>query len=162
MSKTYSYQDMIILYCTVNEHTWIHEDFPNYRRKLVSVLQEIFDVDLTKCPENSSMALWMLFRSTTKTYKSAGIHPLSGYLEASLIHITLDRKSGPKGLEISELLRDLGQICDQKEALYQQILSKLYELILGATDRIVTSEDLAKRGFDDSQEPKRRDYYDYM
>jgi len=157
MKKTYTEKDMLILYATIDERAYLHEDFPKYQRKLVKKLQELFNVDLSDPPKLK--ALYFLFRSTVRTYKQAGVHPLSGYLEASLIHITLREKTGDAGRETNNLLNEIGNTCELKQKQYQELMYQLYDLIWGATGKVVTSEDLAKVGFDTSNKPDMADYW---
>jgi hypothetical protein len=42
------------------------------------------------------------------------------------------------------------------------MLHALFVAIFGPVDRVVTSEDLRRDGFDDSKEPDLADYDDYM
>jgi len=47
-------------------------------------------------------------------------------------------------------------------AAHREILHKLFLVIFGECQRIVTSEDLCAIGFDDSKEPDIVNYYDDM
>jgi hypothetical protein len=42
------------------------------------------------------------------------------------------------------------------------LLDELFVLLWGATERIITSEDLRQLDFDDTKEPQLSDYFDYM
>lgn len=155
--RTYTFRDLIQAYIATWRH-YPHSDFDAYYRRLLEVLQSLFDVrfDGTDVrgellPGIYPMAALMVFRSTVDSYLAIRT-PWSGYLEA--------------GLGVAELAKRYSLVFDdlaeRNRQAHLELLDTLFIMLYGSIERIFTSADLREAGFDDSTEPNTADYWDYV
>lgn len=179
MSKIYDYKKMIQLYVSIPKYDYVHKDFRDYREKLVTVLEDIFGVipddkkdkserlnDIENRVGNYGWSISILFGVTIEYLRQSekmGVvgNWLEGGPQSSLRQL---RKKHSESI-IDKI--DIGiqslythhKIVDETR---YQLLYDIFVLFHGENNKIITSEDLLKLGFDDSKEPKISDYYDYF
>jgi hypothetical protein len=86
---------------------------------------------------------------------------LSSDCEASLLVSALEG-SGEAGKAVEQASNEIIRLAKASEVAHRDMLYALFTAMFGAQTRVVTSEDIARRGVDDSQEPNIWDYYDYL
>lgn len=158
-SASYGYRELIQTYIQTQRNDHIHPDFKNYYTGLLTQLEQLFEVNFAS-PPSSGHALWMLFRATVASYLSLRT-PLSGFLEAGLLVRKIEAL-GSQGEHIFPRSRQIEEITQTSRELHLQLLSDLFECIYGKRDLVVTSQDLASRGFDISKEPQVADYWESL
>jgi hypothetical protein len=123
-------------------------DLAEYYRRRNEALQAAFGIHFTheELPSTAPRALPMLFTSTIDSYLALRT-PFSGYLEA--------------GLGVAEMAEEFGQpfqmLYEQGIAEHWKLLNTLFERWYGTVTKTVTSEDLLRYGFDDSQPVPQED-----
>jgi hypothetical protein len=153
---------LIRAYLQANQPQYLHEDFKTYSTGLLTALQQAFGIVLSYdgVQNSGAGALWMLFRATAQSYLSIQ-SPRSHFIDDTLITVTLERL-GEQGKQITALETTIQQAISTSATAHLDLLDELFVLLWGATDRLVTSDDLQQGGFDDTQEPKFSDYVDYL
>jgi hypothetical protein len=161
-NRQYTYKELIEAYINAERDDYIHEDFKNYYVGLFKKLTELFGIrfrmeELGNFPDDefwpgvSKGAALMVFQSTVRSYLSITT-PFAGFIEF--------------GLGVGDLYdaygRKLEEMAEENRKAHLNLLDALFKMMSGAVDRVVTSQELREAGFDDSKEPKKADYYDYM
>jgi hypothetical protein len=154
-SPAYGYQDLIRVYIETQRKD-SHPDFKNYYTGLLTHLEQLFEINFAS-PPSTQRALSMLFRTTIDSYLSLRT-PWSGFLEAGLI-VKKIQALGPQGEEIFSHSDQIEETTQTSREHHLQLLFHLCEAIYGKRDRVVTSQELAARGFDTSKEPRIEDYW---
>ncbi len=158
-TKNYDYKAFIDVFVQTRRRDFLHEDFSNYYQGLLETLESIFGMKISKGDDSSSLAIWMLFRSTADSYLSIRT-PWSYFIEAGIIGGHLDRKED-LARETHRLSHDLEDLARTSRQKHLALLHNLFHHLYGETDKVFTSLDLLKNGFDDSKEPQMADY-DYL
>jgi hypothetical protein len=154
---SYDYRELIQTYIQTQRNDRRHPAFKNYYTGLLTQLEQMFEVDFAS-PPSSQLALWRLFRTTVASYLSLRT-PWSGFLEAGLI-VQKIKDLGSQGEKIFLQSTQIEEGTQTSRELHLQLLSDLFECIYGKRDLVVTSQDLAARGFDTSKEPQAADYWE--
>lgn len=150
--SSYDYRELIQTYIQIQRNAHRDSEFKNYYRELLTQLEQLFEVDFAS-PLPSQLALWMLFQATVASYLSLRT-PWSDFLEAGLIVGKLN-DLGSQEEKIFQLSDHIAQLTQTSRETHLQLLSDLFECIYGKRDLVVTSQDLAARGFDTSKVPLR-------
>jgi len=140
---------------------YVHDDFTNYYKELLQTLEGLFGIRLSsEGLEFRQRIFWSHFEITVRSLLQI-THPWEGYLEDSLLNIKL-AECGERGQRVFEASKVIGEACKTSAAAHREMLYALFTAIFGECSRVVTSEELAAAGFDDSREPNTSDYFDYM
>ncbi|MBI4751893.1 MAG: hypothetical protein HY774_25695 [Acidobacteria bacterium] len=159
LKRPYDYKVLVEAYVRTQREDYVHPDFAAYYQSLCAVLEKQFEVRFSaEYFSDSKAALWMLFESTVGSLLRITT-PWDAFLEETLIVSTL-QKSGNAGKRIDQASQTILQATRESRQAHLEILHELFALMYSKTDVIITSEQLALVGFDDSQEPDIRDYYD--
>lgn len=153
----YDYRQLVLTYIQTMRNDHIHADFKNYYARLLTLLEQVFEVDFSS-PPSSQRALWMLFQATVSSYLSLRT-PWSNFLEAGLIVKRIEQL-GSQGEKIFQLSTQIEELEQSSREAHLQLIYELFERIYGKRDLVVTSQDLKARGFDDSKEPQITDYWE--
>jgi hypothetical protein len=162
MSKTYDYKMLIEVYIKTQQKNHIHEDFKNYYDQLLAKLEEIFEISFAKpkLTESYQSGIRFHFLPTIGAYLSLRT-PRTGYLEDGLVTTSLQR-AGEIGQRIIAAEDKASTTINEAKAQLLEMLYIMFEAIWGKNDLVITSEQLKERGFDDSKEPQRLDYIDFL
>lgn len=159
--RPYDLRALIEVYILAQRKDFVHPDFAAYYTGLLAALEGLFGVRLRREGLSFRQAsLWGLFENTVRSLLRIG-SPWSGYLEASLLQRHLD-ESGEAGEVVSQASRIIHDANTASEAAHRSMLHALFVAIFGECPQVVTSEDLARAGFDDTKEPEISNYYDYF
>jgi len=127
----------------------------------LNVLQSLFGIQVVDSDTGwKAGTLAMLCQSTADSYLSIST-PWTGYLEAGLIHRALE-ELGDTGKRVYELSSRIEELAEQNRTLHLEMMRELIESRHGQVGMVVSSKDLLAAGFDDSAEPQRQDYFDYL
>jgi hypothetical protein len=159
----YDWKRLIDVYLLATR-THIHEDFEVFYRSLLGHLESLFGIRVVPETDDDDMtiekqAIAMLMRSTIKSYHE-GTSPMAGYLESGLLVSKL-QETGEDGLNALALVQEIGELYGESKRLHLTLIQKLFVMIHGEPNRVVTSEELQAAGFDDSRAPKVSDYWEY-
>ncbi|GAA2968869.1 hypothetical protein [Actinokineospora diospyrosa] len=128
-----------------------------HRAELLAGLERLFELELT-AEAAPDPPLFLLFRATARSYLAI-TGPMSGFLEAGLIHKRLEQVGAHE-----VVLRDMGRITEinaESKAAHLDILDTLVAHLLGdRADRVFTVDDLAAIGV--STTPPSHDDYDWV
>lgn len=161
LDRPYDVRVLIEAYIYAQRKEFVHADFNAYYSALLGALQAAFGVRLSEDGFTTSQrVLWMLFRSTVASLLRV-TSPWENYLEASLLVHKLD-ESGEPGKAVRRASTTIDEANATSRAAHREILYALFPIIFGACDRVVTSEDLRRAGFDDTREPDITNYYDHF
>lgn len=161
LRKPYDFKVLVDAYVYSTKDDFVHPDFAQYYSTLVQALEAEFGVRFS--PDTLSgtkRALWMLFESTVRSLLRIST-PWEGFLEASLLVSALEG-SGEAGKAVEQASNEIIRLAKASEVAHRDMLYALFTAMFGVQRRVVTSEDIARRGVDDSQEPNIWDYYDYL
>ena len=161
-TKQYDRTAFIRAYIDASQLDYLHEDFRTYYKGLLDALQRAFDItfSLNGVRNREAAALWVLFHATVRSYQNIQT-PRSGFIEDTLLNSTLDRL-GERGEPIVALEETIRTTATSNKETHWRLLDELFLLLWGPVDTVVTSKDLLEIGFDDTKEPKKSDYLDYM
>lgn len=154
MPKVYDYKDLVMAYIDANRRGYLHEDFKTYFQSRLPKLEEAFDIYF----KDAKKSLMMYFFSIVRSYNSID-YP--GMMEMGGVFSALSR-AGNRGREVEKLQIDVFHKLEEARNMLLEMMYALFIVMFGETDKTVTSEDLLKLGFDESKEPKERDYWDQM
>lgn len=161
LTRPYDYRGFIEAYIYTQRDDFIHRDFSAYYTSLLDALQEQFGIKLShEGLAFNQRVLWMLFQSTVRSLLRI-TNPWANYLEAGLLHQKL-AESGELGRVIDRSSAIIFDVNKVSEAAHREMLDSLFIAIFGECHRVVTSDELAASGFDDSKEPDISDYYDHL
>lgn len=161
LKRPYDYKVLVEAYVRTQRKDYVHPDFAAYYQSLCAALEKQFDLRFSnEYFPDLRVAVWMLFESTVGSLLRITT-PWDGFLEASAIVSTLE-KSGEAGKRIDQASQTIMQATRESRQAHLEMLHELFVLMFGKTDVVVTSEQLAQVGFDDSREPDITDYYDYF
>jgi hypothetical protein len=150
--ETYGYKEFIEAFILKERYKDAAPELRDYHAGLYDHLRDFFGADLdrlvsTKDWTRERHGLDLLFRRTLEGYLGIS-SPFGGFLEA------------PR--EICDLYESYGGRIDVAVDSYQEacldLMCEIYRLIFGATDKHITSVELRKLGFDDSEEPDELDF----
>jgi hypothetical protein len=156
MDQEYDYKSLIEAYIAAKRKGFLHEDFKVFYTTRLAKLEEAFGLRF----DDANKALWMFFDATVRSYYGV-YHPSEGFLDDSLINVTL-MKQGELGEAAFESSRRVLDIVEQHRQVVLEMLSDIFVCMFGKVDKVITSADLRELGFDDSTEPRREDYYKFM
>ncbi|HYF62935.1 MAG TPA: hypothetical protein VD886_09000 [Herpetosiphonaceae bacterium] len=162
MEKHYDRAALIQAYIETQRERYLHDDFKRFSAERLAALERPFDVRLTLqgATISANKALWMLFHATAKSYLSIRT-PRSYFLEDTIVNDALDRL-GDQAAVIGDHEALIGRVAETSREAHLAMLDELFKLLWGEIDAVFTSAQLRQSGFDDSREPKRWDYIDYM
>lgn len=155
--SSYNYIELIHTYIQTQRDDHRSPGFKEYYTELLTQLEQLFEVDFAS-PPPSQLALWMLFRATIDSYLSLRT-PWSNFLEAGLL-VQKIKALGSQGERIFSCSDQIGGITQTSRELHLQLIYDLFACIYGKRDLVVTSQDLAARGFDTSKEPQAADEWE--
>ena len=159
---TYDERAIVIAYLDAQRPAYPHEDFRTFRRSKLAALEAAYRIRISYdglTPERPS-SLWMLFQATADSFLKLG-GPRAGFLDDSLINVTLERVDTPE-LALRETETKLYLHLDKTQEAHLELLTKLFRLLWGPIENPCTPADLARVGFDAGAEPKLHDYFDDM
>lgn len=160
LKRPYDFRALIEAFI-YTRRSYVHDDFTNYYTGLLHALEGLFSIRLSdEGLSFSQRVLWTLFSGTTSSLLQI-THPWEWYLEAGLLHRKLE-ESGEPGRAVDRASVTIIEACKVSAAAHREMLCALFVAIFGECSRVVTSEELAAAGFDDSREPNISDYYDYF
>jgi hypothetical protein len=159
--KTYSAETLIE---TVIEaaRTDLPTDYTDYYTRLLSALEVAFEVILsepliwTDDAPREAQALWTIFMSAVASYNSIQ-RPWDMILESGAMLHRL-RQWGEDADPVFSTVSHIAGLTRQNQEAHMDLLRYLLSLMYGDIDDIITSEDLREMGFDDSAEPKLKDF----
>jgi hypothetical protein len=161
LGRPYDVRALIEAYIYAQRKDFVHADFTAYYSALLDALQAAFGVRLSEDGLTlSQRVLWKLFRSTVASLLRI-TSPWDCFLEAGLLVSKLD-ESGEPGKLVRRASTAIDEANATSRAAHREILYALFPIIFGACDRVVTSEELRRAGFDDTREPDITNYYDYF
>jgi hypothetical protein len=161
LSRPYNFRVLIEAFIYTRRRDFVHEDFTNYYTDLLRTLEGLFGLRLS--PDGlpfDKRVLWMLVESTTRSLLQI-THPWDGYIDDTLLNRKLEA-CGEQGQEVYRASAVIAEAGKASAAAHRCILYALFVSIFGECSRVVTSEELASAGFDDSREPDMVNYYDYL
>jgi hypothetical protein len=160
LTRPYDFRVLIETF-VYTRRQFVHEDFTNYYTGLLRMLEELFGVRLSSDALSfDKRVLWMLFESTTRSLLQI-THPWDGYIDDSLLNVKLE-SCGEQGHEVYRASAAISDAGKASAAAHRRMLYALFVAIFGECSRVVTSEELARAGFDDSREPDMVNYYQYL
>jgi len=151
--KTYDYRDLIRTFIQKKRYEKAAPELRDYYDELYSVLSSFFGTDLDQMEQTEELkpdspGYGRLFERCLESYLDAS-SPFGGYLEAPREICDLYQAHGKKLKDLVEKYQD---------ACFN-LMCEIYVLVYGVTDKKITSDDLRKLGFDDSEEPDKLDYF---
>ena len=160
--KPYDYKALVLAYINTQHEHYVHDDFLNYYKGLVGVLETALGVQVSfeALSDVHKRALWMLFNSTVRSYLRTGT-PWDNFLDESLVVVSLE-KMGENGAVVFRASERIGELASASREQHLALLYTLFECMFGRPAVVLTSNQLREYGFDDSKEPKIEDYYDYI
>jgi hypothetical protein len=161
-SKIYDERAVVLAYVDAQRPPYPHEDFRRFRRARLQALENVYQIriSLDGVSSPSSRSLWMLFAGAVDSYLKL-VGPRDGFLEDSLINVTIDRLGDP-GMVLRAVEDKLYMHLRECRAAHLEFLTRLFVILWGPIVRPVSSADLHSYSFDDSKEPQLSDYYDEM
>ena len=161
LNRPYDFRVLIEAYIYTKRKNFVHSDFSTYYAALLKALEGLFGVRLSgEGLSFDQKILWGLFESTVDSLLRI-TSPWDGYLEAGLLHSKLE-ESGESGKEVDRASAVIHEANEASRAAHRTMLYALLVAIFSECQRVLTSEELAKAGFDDSKEPDITNYYDYF
>ncbi len=151
---TYDYRSLVEA-ITAARKSYDHQDFNDYYTALAKCLRKVLGLRL----ESEERNLELLLDSTFSSLRAIR-HPLSGWLEATSTFATLERKGALA--DVQEQMDRIVAANKESERAHLALLYKLFEVLYGKSDMVVTSNDLWAAGFDDTAEPEIRYYDDFV
>jgi len=152
LKRPYDSHALIEAHIYTQRTDFVHSDFTTYYASLLVALEKLFGIRLSwEELSFSQKVLWGLFQNTVRSLLQI-TNPWAGYLEAGLLHKKLD-ESGEAGKVVDQATQVINEANQASEAAHREILYALFRAIFGECDRVVTSEELRKAGFDESREP---------
>lgn len=160
--KPYDYKALVLAYVNTQHEHYVHDDFPNYYKALVSALETALGVRMSTeaFSDARKLAFWGLFTHTIRSYLRTGT-PWDCYLEEGLLVSHLE-KVGDSGAAVLAASSRIGELASASREQHLVMLYALFECLFGPVALVVTSDQLRARGFDDAKEPKICDYYDFV
>ena len=160
LNRPYDFRVLIEAFIYTRRN-YVHDDFTNYYKGLLYALEGLFGLRLSREGLDFRQKIfWMHFENTVRSLLQITT-PWSGYIEDSLLNIKL-AECGEPGERVFEAGKVIGDACKTSAAAHRDMLYALFTAIFGECSRVVTSDELAVAGFDDSREPNISDYYDDM
>jgi hypothetical protein len=161
LNRPYDFRVLIEAYIYTQRKNFVHADFTTYYNSLLEALERAFGIRLTGDGLSfHQRILWGLFQNTVGSLHQI-TNPWAGYLEAGLLHKKLE-ESGEPGRIVDKASAVIFEANKASEAAHHEILCALFLAIFGEFQKIVTSEELRRAGFDDSKEPDIANYHDYF
>ncbi len=150
--RTYDYRDLVRIYIKKKRFENAAPGLRDYYAELYNILRRFFGADLDQLadPEDrrtDSPGYGHLFERCLES--CLGVYsPFGGYLEAPREICDLYEGHGKK----------MNNLVDQYKDACFDLMCEIYVLVYGKTDKKITSGELCKRGFDDSEEPDELDF----
>ena len=152
LKRPYDFRVLIDAYIYTRRRDFIHRDFEEYYSGLLQALERDFGIRMSgETLTFDQRVVWSLFVNTVGSLLSVQT-PWSDYLETGLL-ITKLEGAGELGQAILESSRAIAGAARVSTDAHRAMLDALFVLVHGKVDRVVTSEDLQRAGFDDSKEP---------
>jgi hypothetical protein len=157
MDKRYDRAALIQAYIATKK-PYGHEDFKRFYTERLDALERAFGLSLAYdgVHNREYAALWMLFRATADSYLSIRT-PRSNFMDDSLINVKMEAL-GARADSINTYEALIIRATETSREAHLHMLDELFTLLWGEIDTVVTSKQLRRRGFDDSQEPNWLDY----
>ena len=150
MENLYTYKDLIESYKYYVEHKGKGAFFKYYKQRYKALSKSFgidFDVVIMEHPHKEDMRWWFLKSVKATTER---INPFAGLMEAPEYLIELYHKHGDDFIKAESLLNKA----------HFKFQCHLFELIYGPIKTKISSKQLKKNGFDDSQkEPDIADFW---
>jgi hypothetical protein len=162
LKRPYDYRVLIEAYIYTQRNDYLHSDFSTYYTSLLEALQKQFDVRLSHegLASVPQKVFWMLFQSTVESLLRI-TSPWENYLDATLLEKKLNESDELRRI-VDRASAVIGEANKASEAAHREMLVALFQAIFGESQRVVTSEELRRAGFDDSKEPDIVNYYHLM
>jgi hypothetical protein len=157
MDKRYDRAALIQAYIATKE-PYGHDDFKRFYAERLAALERAFGLSLSHdgARNREYAALWMLFRATADSYLSIRT-PRSNFMDDSLINVKME-SLGTRADSINTYEALIIRATETSREAHLHMLDELFKVLWGEIDTVVTSKQLRKLGFDDSQEPNWLDY----
>jgi hypothetical protein len=157
----YTYESLISAFIESRKKQ-IHPDFNTYYLNLLDVLEVALAVPLTEkrvfSPDGPRQAqsLWHMFADAVDAY--LGVHtPWDTFLSNGAMMHRLP-SYGADGQQVFAYAYHISGIAKQFQQVHLDLIYHLFKMMHGKVDAVVTSADLQRLGFDDSNEPRAEDY----
>jgi len=152
-NRTYNYKDLIKAYISAKRYQDASPELRDYYADLYSCLSSFFGIDLIEIEQKANLksqycGLDSLFHKALDQYLGIS-SPFSGFLEAPRRICDLYKKYGKRLTEIENAYK----------AACFDLMREIYKIVFGATDKQITSDELKRLGFDDSEEPDELDFF---
>ena len=156
----YDERAVVLAYVDAQRPPYPHEDFRIFRQARLRALEKAYGINVSRdgAKASGSLALWMLFDATAKTYLGLK-DPRDAFLEASLIETKIDGL-GAAGREIRAVEERLYSHLKGCQEAHLELLTRLFVHIWGPIGRPIEPGELQDYSFDESREPKLSDYVD--
>jgi hypothetical protein len=159
LPRPYDYRALIEVYVRTRRKALLHDDFTNYYKGLLGVLEQVFGVRFSHDgPTFTQRVFWMRFESTVESLLAIRT-PWENCIDDTLLNIKLE-ECGEPGRVVFAVSDTINKAVEDSARAHREMLYALFRAMFGTIDRIVTSAELAVAGFDDSKEPQCSDYYD--
>lgn len=157
LNRPYDFRVLIEAFI-YTKRDYVHADFVTYYSELLHTLEGLFGVRLSSegLTSISQKVFWMHFQATVRSLLQI-TSPWANYLDETLLIVKLE-ESGEPGQAVFRARQVIGEACATSAAAHREMLYALFTAIFGECSRVVTSDELAAAGFDDSREPNTSDY----
>jgi hypothetical protein len=151
--KTYDHRDLVRTYVLAKSYEKAAPELRDYYGGLYSGLSSFFGADLDQIgsisdAESDSFGMDHLFNRCLEQYLRVS-SPFGEFIEAPRRICDLYEKYGKRLTEIEN---------NYKAACFD-LMCEICRIVFGATDKQITSDELKRLGFDDSEEPDELDFF---
>ena len=159
----YDERAVVLAYVDAQRPPHPHEGSEVFRQARLHALEKAYGISVSRegAKASGSLALWMLFDATAKTYVGlkALKEPRDAFLEASLIDTKIDGL-GAAGKEIRAVEDRLYAHLKGCREAHLELLTRLFVHIWGPIGGPNEPGELQDYSFDESRKPRPSDYGD--
>ncbi len=159
--QQYDYESLIVAFIEGRKKQ-IHPDFNTYYLDLLAVLEVALDAPLSEqrvfAPDGPRQAqtLWHMFADAVDAY--LGVHtPWDTFLANGAMMHRLP-SYGANGQQVFAYAYRISEIAKQFQQIHLDLIYHVFKMMHGEVTKVVTSADLRRMGFDDTNEPRIEDY----
>jgi hypothetical protein len=163
LKRPYDYRVLIDVYIYTQRKDFVNRPrFKNYYASLLDVLERQFGVRFSGEGLSSPQKVFLLlFRSTVRSLLQI-TNPWADYVDETLLILKLNENPALRSV-VDQAGVLIGEANTKSTAAHREMLDALFLAVFGATERVVTSEDLRAAGlFDDTWEPTIDEYWANM
>ncbi len=137
-----------------------HKDFEDYYKKLLEVLQQAFDLELslTGIQHSGVRAIWFLFSQTVDSYLR--VNARSSLLDGSLMESQIEHLAD-SGQSINAKRTSLHELNQQSSRWMLELLNEIFDVLWDFPEKNLTMDDLRVLGFD-LEKPEIQNYWDEL